>query len=829
MSIQRTDGTHQCGGFIINSEWVVTSAQCFSPRRGAASLQVVAGASRLSEPQSGQMRAIAQAIEAPGYVIRRPNLGNDAALLRLAMPLDLSSPNVSAIRYATANDALLEEPGRQATVAGWGDLEHRGDLSDVLQLATVTLLPLQDAINAYDALDSSRARRGTRPKIRQDQLAAAAPGTDACKHDGGGPLVVRDPRTGDNVAIGITSWGEGCADPQFPGMYSRVSSFSRWIRDTATSTMTITSPIDKLVSGTVRISADVSSALAHVFFELPDGTTQQLDAAPWEFDWQSEAAADGVAFIRAWFIGENGLPSETLEREIFIANHARCRDFSERAWGLPVRYTAHEGPIVDTPIHSNIQGNIREVRMSVDIESASEQMADLNVTLMTPSGRNLDLRSLGTVSPGGLVLDSHLVSDLQGEPAGGQWNLRVAYDGPSTRHVVTVRDWSLEIASCSSPVTCQESAATFVPRAPTSLQSSIPLQGDAAFGFQLKDTRKLVCGLTTSLEGRLDYVFAVKTEDGRAWGTRRTSTAVSEERPVAAGSTIQIARVGTSIEFRVDGAVLATEAVFRPQEAFAPLYAVCTELEPGAGIIGAYVRTCSGQPENCTDGIDNNGDGFTDCQDKACRGEAPAASAALSVCGDTCFDLATDPLNCGQCGIDCGDNSLCASGVCHACPVGSSLCDDTCVDLTSDVNNCGGCGVQCPNTPGVTCVDSACVAACEPSPMGPNALSGSTVGGVPHTPSCADSSSPARTFLWTAPIAGQYTFNTRRGRSNDFDTVLTVSDDTTGTELACNDDGFPAGDSSRVEIGLEACQTVRVTVQGYRDAVGDFDVGINCW
>lgn len=46
----------------------------------------------------------------------------------------------------------------------------------------------------------------------------------ACQGDSGGPLVWK------NKQIGIVSWGYGCAEPNYPGIYSRVSRASIWVR-----------------------------------------------------------------------------------------------------------------------------------------------------------------------------------------------------------------------------------------------------------------------------------------------------------------------------------------------------------------------------------------------------------------------------------------------------------------------------------------------------------------------------------------------------------------------------------------------------------------------
>nr|CAH0098717.1 unnamed protein product [Daphnia galeata] len=58
-------------------------------------------------------------------------------------------------------------------------------------------------------------------------LCAAAPGRDTCQGDSGGPLIV------DKVGqVGITSFGRGCTDPKYPGVYTRIAYHLSWIADT---------------------------------------------------------------------------------------------------------------------------------------------------------------------------------------------------------------------------------------------------------------------------------------------------------------------------------------------------------------------------------------------------------------------------------------------------------------------------------------------------------------------------------------------------------------------------------------------------------------------
>jgi trypsin len=54
-------------------------------------------------------------------------------------------------------------------------------------------------------------------------------GKDACQGDSGGPLI----RTSDNATIGVVSFGLGCARPNIPGVYAKVSAVVPWIKNIA--------------------------------------------------------------------------------------------------------------------------------------------------------------------------------------------------------------------------------------------------------------------------------------------------------------------------------------------------------------------------------------------------------------------------------------------------------------------------------------------------------------------------------------------------------------------------------------------------------------------
>ena len=47
--------------------------------------------------------------------------------------------------------------------------------------------------------------------------------------DSGGPLILKGNSSEEDILVGTVSWADGCADPRFPDVYSRISYFASWI------------------------------------------------------------------------------------------------------------------------------------------------------------------------------------------------------------------------------------------------------------------------------------------------------------------------------------------------------------------------------------------------------------------------------------------------------------------------------------------------------------------------------------------------------------------------------------------------------------------------
>jgi secreted trypsin-like serine protease len=254
-----------CGGSLIASRWVLTAAHCVNGA-DASGVRAWAGISALSERSEANRLPVSRVIVHPQYDSK--SFVNDLALIELSTPW-IPGPGLASVGLPVAQDpATWPAAGTPAIVSGWGYLGSKGPASTVLQRANVHVLSSPDGTcGSY----GSAFRNGSH--ICAGETAG---GIDTCQGDSGGPLIVDV--DGRRVLAGVTSVGNDCALANYPGIYTRVTSFLPWIREAAGIPLAAPAPPEAVTAvavagGRVVVSWTASEVSAFVATSEPEGLT----------------------------------------------------------------------------------------------------------------------------------------------------------------------------------------------------------------------------------------------------------------------------------------------------------------------------------------------------------------------------------------------------------------------------------------------------------------------------------------------------------------------------------------------------------------------------
>jgi secreted trypsin-like serine protease len=210
------DEHHICAGILIDDQHIVTAAHCFQLSLFPIQYTIVLGAHLLSD--SNRRVSVNRLAAHDDYNVM--TLDNDIGLMRLTERIQSYSDNITPACLArSVRQPYVSHP---LIVAGWGatlNQTSRVLLTDELRQTILTVMS-----------DCSRVYKNFNVK-KQVCVGTEDYSSDSCDGDSGGGLFQKQSDDKDRwILTGIVSYGNGCAEKGYPGVYVRVSAYYDWIQ-----------------------------------------------------------------------------------------------------------------------------------------------------------------------------------------------------------------------------------------------------------------------------------------------------------------------------------------------------------------------------------------------------------------------------------------------------------------------------------------------------------------------------------------------------------------------------------------------------------------------
>ncbi|KAK0166313.1 hypothetical protein PV328_004746 [Microctonus aethiopoides] len=205
-----------CGGTLLNSHTVLTTAQCVNGKN-PNEIFVLPGIWNAAKELTNiftKRHVVSKIIIHEDFLKTSPE--NNYAILLLAKPYELKSNKKSICIPQRDNTDYLLEHNAMCVMNGWGKINNKLGYSRILKKVTLPLVHRDNCVIWYY-------------KLSDDAICAGRPGRKFVgQGDNGGPLVCPDPKMPENLMlVGIYSYSHEKA----PGVYMKVAPIATWIED----------------------------------------------------------------------------------------------------------------------------------------------------------------------------------------------------------------------------------------------------------------------------------------------------------------------------------------------------------------------------------------------------------------------------------------------------------------------------------------------------------------------------------------------------------------------------------------------------------------------
>lgn len=207
------EGRFRCGGSFIGRKAFMTAAHCLEGITDPTKIEIKFQNYELYG--SGQMIRGEKIYIHPKY--DSVTFDYDVGILCL----EKRPRNIKSIRLVSSQKRT--NFGKKLSVVGYGNFSDGGVSSnlprqiDIKVTTTENYSPSEITPTMFPAADFND------PFNPYDN-------EDSCQGDSGSPAFAYNRKRNIYKAAGIVSWGVGCALDGYPGIYSKVSSYKKWIR-----------------------------------------------------------------------------------------------------------------------------------------------------------------------------------------------------------------------------------------------------------------------------------------------------------------------------------------------------------------------------------------------------------------------------------------------------------------------------------------------------------------------------------------------------------------------------------------------------------------------